>query len=284
MEPAIAPLLERLGRIPDEFGALRGGIRKAVDIVDKDPEMALARSRKELELLVRDVFLRRCGEAPGTRPLENLVQRLTKDGHLPRRVAAHANSVRELGNVGVHSQELVAEEQVTKADVHVALAQLVLVMDWYFKSASPPAGKAKATPAPPAAPRPGASAPARVLWVDDYPANNEFEVGRLREEGVEVVQVRATAEAMNLLGSGLPFALVISDMGRQEAGRSRPKAGLELIRLMRERGIGVPALVYSSARSAEKNRDAVLAAGASGITSSPVELFEMIARILPLPV
>lgn len=60
--------------------------------------MALARARKVLEFIVREVFQRRTGEEAGIRPLKNLLQRLVKDGYLPKRLSACANAVRELGS------------------------------------------------------------------------------------------------------------------------------------------------------------------------------------------
>lgn len=62
--------------------------------------MALIRSRKVLEYVVRDVFQRRVQEPPGTRPLESLIQRLVKDGYLPPRLEAYTETIRKLGNVG----------------------------------------------------------------------------------------------------------------------------------------------------------------------------------------
>ena len=50
--------------------------------------MALTRARKVLEYVIRDVYERRIKEPPGTRPLENLLQRLVKDGHFPDRLDA----------------------------------------------------------------------------------------------------------------------------------------------------------------------------------------------------
>ena len=76
---------------------------KAVRGADVDPEMALTRARKVLEYVVRDIYLRRVKEPPGTRPLENLLDRLAKDGHFPVRLNAYANTVRMLGNVGTHN-------------------------------------------------------------------------------------------------------------------------------------------------------------------------------------
>src|SRR5437660_12516013 len=96
-------LLSRLDLLSDQFRELREGVQKAIRIADEDPEMALTRSRKVLELVIREVYERRCQEPPGTRPLENLIQRLVKDGYFPDRLDAYATTVRKLGNVGTHT-------------------------------------------------------------------------------------------------------------------------------------------------------------------------------------
>src|SRR3954452_17049353 len=103
MEPSLQDLIDRLDRLSGEFQELREGVRKAVLVADLDPDMALTRSRKVLEYVVRDVFERRIKEPPGTRPLENLLQRLVKEGFFPDRLDAYANTVRKLGNVGTHN-------------------------------------------------------------------------------------------------------------------------------------------------------------------------------------
>lgn len=135
MEPHVHELLRRLDHLSDQFLELRDGVQKAVRIAAEDPEMALTRARKVLELVVRDVYERHCGEPAGTRPLENLLQRLVKDGHLPRRLSAYANGVRELGNVGTHA----FGERLTPADVHQSLTQLLPILEWYFESERPEA-------------------------------------------------------------------------------------------------------------------------------------------------
>ena len=62
---------------------LREGVQRATRIADEDPKMALGRARMVLELMVRDVYERRFDEPPGTRSLENLVQRLDEEGGFP---------------------------------------------------------------------------------------------------------------------------------------------------------------------------------------------------------
>jgi hypothetical protein len=129
MDPSLQSLLDRLS---GEFLEVREGVRKAIQVADIDPEMALTRSRKVLEYVLREVFERRIKEPPGTRPLDNLIQRL-KDGYLPALVAAHANTVRELGNVGTHR----FGEAVQAADVQLSLASLRHILEWYFTAERP---------------------------------------------------------------------------------------------------------------------------------------------------
>jgi hypothetical protein len=133
MDQSIASLLDRLDKVSDQFLELREGVHKAVDIASSDPDMALTRARKVLEYIIRDVFERHIKEPPGTRPLENLLQRLVKDGYFPDRLDAYANTVRKLGNVGVHS----FADKVTAADVYQSLTQLIPILEWYFETEWP---------------------------------------------------------------------------------------------------------------------------------------------------
>jgi formylglycine-generating enzyme required for sulfatase activity len=133
MDSSFQDLLKRLDHLSDQFNNLREGVRKAVLVADLDPEMALTRVRKVLELVVREVYERRCHEPPGTRPLEGLIQRLVKDGHFPDRLDAYAATVRKLGNVGTHT----FGEQITAHDVYQSLTQLMPILEWYFEVERP---------------------------------------------------------------------------------------------------------------------------------------------------
>jgi hypothetical protein len=119
MEPTLQSSIDRLNQLSDQFRELRDGVQKAIRIADDDPEMALTRARKVLEHIVREVFERRIKEPAGTRPLENLLQRLVKDGFFPVRLDAYANTVCKLGNMGTHS----FAEQVTAEDVYQSLTR-----------------------------------------------------------------------------------------------------------------------------------------------------------------
>jgi hypothetical protein len=136
MDPSLQHLIDRLNQLSDQFEELRAGILRAVHIADEDPEMALIRSHKVLEYVVRDVFVRRVQEPPGTRPLENLIQRLVKDGHFPPRLEAYTETIRKLGNVGAHH----FDQRISATDVYQSLTQLLPILEWYFEVERPEAG------------------------------------------------------------------------------------------------------------------------------------------------
>jgi len=54
MDSSFQDLLKRLDHLSDQFQELREGVQKAIRIADEDPEMALTRARKVLELVVRE--------------------------------------------------------------------------------------------------------------------------------------------------------------------------------------------------------------------------------------
>ncbi|HZS08227.1 MAG TPA: serine/threonine-protein kinase [Blastocatellia bacterium] len=130
--------------------------------------------------------------------------------------------------------------------------------------------------------RPATHAKSRhILWVDDYPENNAGLVAQLREEGMIVVEVLSTKQAMQMLASTeKSFDLLISDMGRKEDGEKYPTAGLSLIKAVREAGFSQPLYIYTSAPQVSKRREEVLNAGGNGITCSVDELFEWIAATM----
>lgn len=118
----------------------------------------------------------------------------------------------------------------------------------------------------------------RLLWVDDNPENNAYEIASLRDR-VEVRQATSTDDALRMLLSGRFDAdAVVSDMGRNERGGFQPTAGLALATALREAGIEVPIFFYTSHQSVERYREEVMASGGNGITASPVELLGMINR------
>ena len=120
----------------------------------------------------------------------------------------------------------------------------------------------------------------RVLWIDDHPDNNVYEIQALQRKDVTVDQVRSTTDGLNaVLHATLPYDVVITDIGRKENGEDHPQAGLEFIRRMREEDSKTPIFVYASAAAVGRLSDEITAAGASGATSSATELLAMLGRV-----
>jgi CheY-like chemotaxis protein len=151
-------------------------------------------------------------------------------------------------------------------------------------------GAGRAQPGPPTSPGAGPArdqAPARadqgpptILWVDDDPDDSTLELAKLRDDGVEVLLARSTAEAMDVLSLRRGVDAIVTDLGRAEDGEFRSHAGLALLRQLREAEQDQPVLVYTSARRVELDRQDALDAGASVVTSSPTELFSALREIL----
>ncbi|MFO0952028.1 MAG: hypothetical protein U0835_12925 [Isosphaeraceae bacterium] len=88
MDPDIRKMVGRLdsqfGKLSGQVDEIRDGVRQVMAIAEADPEMALTKSRKVLESVLRQVWAHYIpGEPIGTRPLEFVIQRLQKDGFLP---------------------------------------------------------------------------------------------------------------------------------------------------------------------------------------------------------
>ncbi len=111
----------------------------------------------------------------------------------------------------------------------------------------------------------------RILWVDDNPKNNAYLIQGFGDQGVEVVTALSTEEALKRFSQG-KFDRVITDMGRQEEKQFNPQAGLELTHQIRSIDDKIPIIVYTSPRSARRDRESAISAGATNITSSPTEL------------
>ncbi|MBB6095945.1 CheY-like chemotaxis protein [Povalibacter uvarum] len=130
---------------------------------------------------------------------------------------------------------------------------------------------ARPAPGPAVSPAPSPRALTRVLWVDDYPANNAQLAATLKERGTDVVIATSTSEALRFFHRG-GIDAIISDMGRTEDQRSVPDAGLKLVELIRAEDKSTPIYIYCSRRGATAHEAAAKRAGATGITSSAMDL------------
>jgi len=127
-------------------------------------------------------------------------------------------------------------------------------------------------------PTPVAGAP-RILWVDDNPRYNREEIAHLRELGF-AVELALTAEEASAAGAFAEYALVLSDMERQNERAYDASAGLTLIGAVRESGADTPVVIYTSERLVPVLRPVVFEAGGAGVAGTPEALYDLVDRTL----
>jgi CheY-like chemotaxis protein len=117
-----------------------------------------------------------------------------------------------------------------------------------------------------------------ILWVDDKPQNNAFEIAKLRAKDYTVVESTSTDNAMKKLQERSGVDVIITDMGRAEGNSYVQDAGVQLIKKVRDAGFEVPVFCYTTPNAAQKHYDQIKDAGGNGATASPTELFKLINR------
>ncbi|GAA4736720.1 hypothetical protein GCM10023263_93990 [Phytohabitans rumicis] len=112
--------------------------------------------------------------------------------------------------------------------------------------------------------------------MDDRPDANLFERARVSETGYAVIQAESTAKARQMLGLEGPVAVIVSDMGRIENGAYNPKAGLDLVRQLRDDGDQTRVVFYSSQRSLTTVDGHLANIPNVAYTTSPTELSNLL--------
>ena len=98
----------------------------------------------------------------------------------------------------------------------------------------------------------GGRRPLRVLVVEDHGDSADLLAAVLESDGHEVVKAADVATALDVV-SGARFDLLLSDLGLPD------RSGLELIREVRSRGLGIPAFAlsgYGQEQDVERSRTA----------------------------
>ena len=115
----------------------------------------------------------------------------------------------------------------------------------------------------------------RILWVDDFPRNNDGPAAVLRRAGHSIEQVLDTEAAMRRLAERR-YDVVISDMGRG----GDPDAGLTLLTAMHDKGITVPVVIYASGEAVERTGVRALDLGAIDVIGNgPQRLLRVLSEI-----
>jgi CheY-like chemotaxis protein len=119
---------------------------------------------------------------------------------------------------------------------------------------------------------------ARVLWVDDKPANNEFERAKLRPFGIVFDSVVSTHEAVAQLALE-SYDLVITDLGRQNSSDRSATAGTAFLEHPSVKKVGPPVIVYAGTWAVAQ-RDELVRLGASDVMASREQLINTVLRML----
>ena len=119
---------------------------------------------------------------------------------------------------------------------------------------------------------------ARVLWVDDRPANNELERQLLRPHGIVFDNVVSTAEALEQLAME-SYDLVITDLGRQGSSDRSATAGAAFLDQPVVREGGPPVIVYAG-QWAVAQRAALMQRGALDVMASREQLLATVLDVL----
>jgi len=119
---------------------------------------------------------------------------------------------------------------------------------------------------------------ARVLWVDDNPANNEIERTKLRPFGIVFDNVVSTHEAVAQLAFE-SYDLVITDLGRQHSSDRSSTAGSAFLEHPSVKKVGPPVIVYAGTWAVAQ-RDELIRLGASDVMANREKLINTVLRML----
>lgn len=121
---------------------------------------------------------------------------------------------------------------------------------------------------------------ARVLWVDDKPANNEHERARLRPFGIVFDNVVSTREAVEQLAfENYKYDLVITDLGREHSSDQSRTAGSAFLVHPSVKNAGPPVIVYAGTWAIAQ-RDELIRLGASDVMANREQLINTVLQML----
>lgn len=117
----------------------------------------------------------------------------------------------------------------------------------------------------------------RVLWVDDYPSNNEIIINLFEDRGIQFDIAITTRQGIELFKREL-YDLVITDMGRG----NESDAGISLIKELRHLHCQVPIVVCASSRAIQRYGSEALRLGAFEVTNEIGKIISIISNVLQL--
>jgi len=115
----------------------------------------------------------------------------------------------------------------------------------------------------------------KILWVDDYPSNNDYPREILEQAGIKFNLAMDTNQALNILKKK-KFDLIISDM---ERGKNS-SAGLELLILLKSMGIDTPTIIFTSIKDLRKFGQEAMKLGALDVITGFTDLLHAVQKTL----
>lgn len=110
-----------------------------------------------------------------------------------------------------------------------------------------------------------------VLWVTDKPKDTSYFVQQLIDRGVSVDAAPSTSEALRLFHKRA-YGLIVSGLARDEDGRHKATAGLDLLREVRETNKTIPFVLFCGNKGLREHKEEALKLGVTAITSSGTEI------------
>ena len=98
-----------------------------------DPLSGIIRLRRALDLMIRSVASSN-GIAPGTKPIEQVLQEISKKNVMPRLVQNYCRIIKEFGNFAAHGQEdpsFFESEQISGEEAELCSHAIVNVLIWF---------------------------------------------------------------------------------------------------------------------------------------------------------
>lgn len=117
----------------------------------------------------------------------------------------------------------------------------------------------------------------RILWVDDYPINNESVISFFEEKNINFDIALTTEQGLKLYKKEL-YDLIITDMGRDDENN----AGITLIKKLNLLHCKVPIVVFCSMAAILKYSDEAIRLGAYRVVSGIADITSLITDICGL--
>lgn len=117
----------------------------------------------------------------------------------------------------------------------------------------------------------------KILWVDDYPINNESVINLLEDRNVQVDIAISTKQGLEFFKKQ-NYDIIITDMGRG----NESDAGLKLLRYLASLGCKAPIIVYASQRAINTYGKDAYKLGAYAVTNGIGNIISLISDILVL--